>query len=79
MDPPAVRRQVAILEATCRRHEVTVNALLEATIELRRTNLALTAENAALRKRNSVSKVEQVRRTPRGRPPLLLDAGRTTP
>ena len=69
-DPSALRRQVAILEATCRRHEVTLDALLEATVELRRANLALTAENATLRTRNSVSMVEQVRRTPRGRPRL---------
>ena len=76
-DPFALRRQVAILEATCRRHEVTLNALLEATVELRRANLALTAENATLRTRNSVSMVEQVRRTPRGRPRLLFDTERT--
>jgi hypothetical protein len=76
---PALSRQVAILEATCRRHEVTLNALLEATVELRRANLVLTAENATLRTRNSVSMVEQVRRTPRGRPRLLFDAERTTP
>ena len=78
MDPPALRKQVAILEAICRRDEVTLNALLEATVELRRANLALTAENAALRTRHSVSMVEQVRRTPRGRPRLLFDAERTT-
>ena len=79
MDPSALRSQVAILEATCRRHEVTLNALLEAAVELRRANVELTAENAALRTRNSVSMVEQVRRTPRGRPPLLFDSGPTTP
>jgi hypothetical protein len=78
MDHSALRRQVAIIEATCRRHEATLNALLEATVELRRANAALTAENAALRTRNSVSMVEQVRRTPRGRPRLLFDAERTT-
>lgn len=76
-DSSAVRRRIAILEATCRRHEVTLGALLEAAVELRRANMALTAENARLRKRNSVSKVEEVRRTPRGRPRLSFGAGRT--
>jgi hypothetical protein len=68
MDPrhAEARRE---LPGAVRIHAVTLNALLEAAVELRRANTALTAENARLRMRNSLSMFEQVRRTPRGRPP----------
>jgi hypothetical protein len=73
----ALNKRAETLAATCRRHEATLDALLEAVVKLRGANSALRAENALLRKRNAVSMVERVRATPRGRPRPLFDAGRT--
>jgi hypothetical protein len=76
-DSSTLGQRVEILAATCQRHEATLEALLEAMVELRGANSALRAENALLRRRTAVSMVERVRATPRGRPRPLLDAGGT--
>ena len=69
-DSSALATRVEILAATCQRHEATLDALLNAVVELHGANSALKAENASLRTRNAVSMVERVRAVPR-RSPLL--------
>jgi hypothetical protein len=64
----ALSMRAEILARTCRRHEATLEALLETVVKLHGANSALRAENASLRTRNAVSMVERVRGTPRGRP-----------
>jgi len=71
----ALATKVEILSAICRRHESTVDALLETIVKLHGANSALRAENASLRTRTAVSMVERVRAMPRGRPPLLNAGG----
>jgi len=73
----ALSLRVEVLAATCRRHEATLDALLDALVKLRGANSALKAENASLRTRTAVSMVERVRATPRGRRRLPSNAGRT--
>jgi hypothetical protein len=57
----AISKRAETLAATCRRHEPTLDALLEAVVKLREANSALMAQNASLRTRNAVSMVERVR------------------
>jgi hypothetical protein len=75
-DSSALAKRVEMLATTCRRHEATLDALLETVVKLHGANSALRAENASLRTRSAVSMVERVRAMPRGRSPLL-NAGRT--
>ena len=70
-DSSALSTRTEILAATCRRHEATLEGLLEVVVKLHGANSALRAENASLRTRNAVSMVERVRAVPRGRSPLL--------
>jgi hypothetical protein len=70
----ALSKRAETLAATCRRHEATLDALLEAVVKLQGANSALRAENASLRARNAVSMLERVRATPRGRPRPLFNA-----
>jgi hypothetical protein len=70
-DSSALATRVEILATTCRRHEVTLDALLATVVKLHGANSALRAENASLRTRSAVSMVERVRAMPRGRSPLL--------
>ena len=76
-DSSALATRVEILAMTCRRHEATIDALLEAVVKLHTANSALRAENASLRTRHAVSMVERVRATPRGRPTPLVSTGMT--
>ena len=76
MDSSDLATRVEILGTTCRRHEATLEALLETVVKLHGANSALRAENASLRTRNAVSMIDRVRAMPRGRSPLL-NAGRT--
>ena len=73
----ALSQRVEILATTCRRHEATLDALLETVVKLHAANSALRAENASLRTRNAVSMVERVRAMPRARPTRLIRAGGT--
>ena len=77
MSSSALSNRVEILAATCRRHEATLEGLLEVVVKLHGANSALRAENASLRTRNAVSMIEQVQSTARGRPRPLFDAGGT--
>jgi hypothetical protein len=76
-DSSALGTRAEVLAATCRRHEATLDALLETVVKLRGANSALKAENASLRSRTGVSIVERVRATSRGRAGPLFDAGET--
>jgi hypothetical protein len=76
-DSSDLATRVEILATTCRRHEATLEALLETVVKLRGANSALRADNASLCTRNAVSMVEQVRAMPRGRPMPLVSTGRT--
>jgi hypothetical protein len=71
----ALSKKAEVLAATCRRHETTLEALLEAMVKLHGANSALRAENALLRRRTAVSMVERVQVTARGRSGPLFDAG----
>jgi hypothetical protein len=71
----ALGKKADVLAVTCRRHEATLEALLEAMVKLRGANSALRAENASLRTRNAASIVERVRAASRDRARPLLDAG----
>jgi len=70
----ALRKKAEILAVTCRRHETTLEALLETVVKLHGANSRLRAENALLRTRTAVSMVERVQVTARGRPGPLFDA-----
>ena len=70
----ALATKVEILATTCRRHEATLDALLETVVKLHAANSALRAENTSLRTRNAVSMVERVRAMPRARPTRLVSA-----
>ena len=74
-DSSALTTRVEILAMTCRRHEATLDALLEAMVTLHGANSALRAENASLRTRNAVSMVERVKTKARGRSPQLNPGG----
>ena len=76
VDSTTLATRVEILATTCRRHEATLDALLEALVKLHGANSALRAENASLRRHNAVSMVERVKAKARGRSPQL-NAGRT--
>jgi hypothetical protein len=73
----SMESRIEMLATTCRRHEATLDALLEAVAKLHTANSGLRAENASLRTRNAVSMVERVRAMPRGRPTPLVSTGRT--
>jgi hypothetical protein len=73
----ALGKRAEILAVTCRRHETTLEALLEAVVKLHGANSALRAENASLRARTGVSMVERVRAMPRARPGPLARTGET--
>lgn len=68
-------KKAEVLAVTCRRHETTLEALLETVVKLHGANSALRAENALLRTRTAVSMVERVQVTARGRSGPLFDAG----
>jgi hypothetical protein len=75
-DSAALSTRVEILAATCRRHEATLDVLLETVVKLHGANTALRAENASLRARSGVSMVERVRALPRARHgPLASNGG----
>ena len=74
-DSSTLATRVEVLAMTCRRHEATLGALLEAVVKLHGANSALRAENASLRTRNSVSMVERVKAKARGRSPQLNAGG----
>jgi uncharacterized protein (DUF3084 family) len=76
-DSSNLATRVEMLATTCRRHEATLDALLEAMTKLHAANSGLRAENASLRTRNAVSMVERVRAMPRGRPTPQVSTGRT--
>jgi regulator of replication initiation timing len=71
VDSTTLATRIEILATTCRRHEATLDALLEAMVKLHTANSALRAENASLRTRNAVSMVERVKAKTRGRSPQL--------
>jgi hypothetical protein len=74
-DSSALSTRAEILAATCRRHEATLDALLETLVELHGANTALRAENTSLRTRTGVSMAERVRAMPRARPGPLASTG----
>ena len=74
-DSSALATRVEILAMTCRRHEATLDSLLEAMVTLHGANSALRAENASLRTRNAVSMVERVKAKAGGRSPQLNAGG----
>jgi hypothetical protein len=75
-DSSALSVRAEILAVTCRRHEATLDALLETVVKLRGANTALRAENASLRTRTGISMVERVRALPLARPvPVASNGG----